>query len=100
MKDDSKDENDFVPDWIAKAHEIAGLNKPDPHPSQKEVVFWAAFQQAQWDKRELKAKNKRLREYAHHDKTCSVGYSDSDAEILGIDNSKCTCGFDKALTGE
>jgi len=33
-------------DWLKEAAKIAAESGPDPNPSKKEVVYWAALQQA------------------------------------------------------
>lgn len=36
-------------DWMKEAEKVAAENKPDPNPTKREVVFWAALQQARFE---------------------------------------------------
>jgi hypothetical protein len=64
---EQSDEN--YPDWIKAAYDWARENKrtPNPKPPRSEFILWAAFQQAEWNTRELndqlEAAEKRIKEF-------------------------------------
>ena len=59
MKDEKK-EIDWIKEAYKWANEQNGRPYPRPEPPRSEIILWAAFQQAEWDKRELTKKNKEL----------------------------------------